>query len=174
MVTSKCSTPRHGSCHGQEEYKSASRKPRTPPSIGAAGRRTGIASRGDLEAVGTASSLRNQLTQSEERLAESAVKSSGCKRKYTASSQSEAFGASAARLRWNSKAFRIAQRLGREIASLRETLDTKRSAETKPRSTSIPSVRNTPRRSARKGRSKRYRRAGYSTESVRRLFQSGR
>ncbi len=129
-----------------------------------------------LEAVGTASSLRNQLTQSEERLAGIGREEQRLQAEITAaSSQSEAFGGQRGQiaLEFESVSHR-ANGLAGEIASLRETLDTKRSAEneTKKHLDSIRSEYATA--LGKKGSLEAViAEHGYSTESVRRLFQSG-
>ena len=129
-----------------------------------------------LEAVGTASSLRNQLTQSEERLAGIGREEQRLQAEITAaSSQSEALGGQRGQiaLEFESVSHR-ANGLAGEIASLRETLDTKRSAEneTKKHLDSIRSEYATA--LGKKGSLEAViAEHGYSTESVRRLFQSG-
>ncbi len=129
-----------------------------------------------LEAVGGASNLRNQLTQSQERLAginreEQRLRSEIA----TASSQSETFGGQRGQLALEFES--VSQRasgLATEIATLRETLDNKRSAEndTKKHLDSIRSEYATA--LGKKGSLEAViAEHGYSTESVRRLFQSG-
>jgi chromosome segregation protein len=129
-----------------------------------------------LEAVGGASNLRNQLTQSQERLAgisreEQRLRSETA----TASSQSETFGGQRGQIALEFES--VSQRasgLAAEIANLRETLETKRSAEndTKKHLDSIRSEYATA--LGKKGSLEAViAEHGYSTESVRRLFQSG-
>ena len=129
-----------------------------------------------LEAVGRGSNLRNQLTQSEERLAGMAREEHRLHAEMTtASSQSEAFGGQRGQIAMEFES--VSERvngLTAEIASLRETLDTKRSAEgdTKKHLDSIRSEYATA--LGKKGSLEAViAEHGYSTESVRRLFQSG-
>ena len=129
-----------------------------------------------LEAVGGASNLRNQLTQSEERLAGIGREEQRLRAEIaTASSQSETFGGQRGQiaLEFESVSER-ASGLTAEIASLRETLETKRSAEndTKRHLDSIRSEYATAlgKRGSLEAVIAEH---GYSTESVRRLFQSG-
>jgi chromosome segregation protein len=129
-----------------------------------------------LEAVGGASNLRNQLTQSEERLAGIGREEQRLRAEIaTASSQSETFGGQRGQiaLEFDSVSQR-ASGLAAEIANLRETLETKRSAEsdTKKYLDSIRSEFATA--LGKKGSLEAViAEHGYSTESVRRLFQSG-
>ena len=129
-----------------------------------------------LEAVGGASNLRNQLTQSEERLAGIGREEQRLQAEIaTSSSQSEAFGGQRGQiaLEFESVSQRVSG-LTAEIASLRDTLDTKRSAEaqTKKHLDSIRSEYATA--LGKKGSLEAViAEHGYSTESVRRLFQSG-
>ncbi|MGC2152120.1 MAG: chromosome segregation protein SMC [Terriglobales bacterium] len=129
-----------------------------------------------LEAVGQASNLRNHLTQSEERLA-------GIDREVqrlraenaTATSQSETFGGQRGQLALefesvSQKAFNLAS----ELATLRSALETKRTQEneTKRHLDSIRAEYATA--LGKKGSLEAViAEHGYSTESVRRLFQSG-
>jgi len=129
-----------------------------------------------LDAVGEASNLRNQLTQSEERLAGIGREEQRLQAEIaTASSQSETFGGQRGQIALEFES--VSQRasgLAAEIASLRETLDTKRSAEsdTKKHLDSIRSEYATA--LGKKGSLEAViAEHGYSTESVRRLFQSG-
>jgi chromosome segregation protein len=84
-----------------------------------------------LEAVGGASNLRNQLTQSQERLAGIGREEQRLRAEIaTASSQSETFGGQRGQIALEFEG--VSQRasgLTAEIASLRETLEAKRSAE---------------------------------------------
>ncbi len=129
-----------------------------------------------LEAVGGASNLRNQLTQSQERLAGIGREEQRlCTDIATASSQSETFGGQRGQiaLEFESVSER-ASGLAAEIASLREAIETKRSAEhdTKKHLDSIRSEYATA--LGKKGSLEAViAEHGYSTESVRRLFQSG-
>ncbi len=129
-----------------------------------------------LEAVGGASNLRNQLTQSQERLAGIGREEQRLRAEIaTALSQSETFGGQRGQiaLEFESVSER-ASGLTAEIASLRETLETKRSAEndTKKHLDSIRSEYATA--LGKKGSLEAViAEHGYSTESVRRLFQSG-
>ena len=129
-----------------------------------------------LEAVGGASNLRNQLTQSQERLAGIGREEQRLRSEIaTASSQSETFGGQRGQIALEFES--VSQRasgLAAEIASLRETLETKRSAEneTKKHLDSIRSEYATA--LGKKGSLEAViAEHGYSTESVRRLFQSG-
>jgi chromosome segregation protein len=129
-----------------------------------------------LEAVGGASNLRNQLTQSEERLAGIGREEQRLRAEIaTASSQAETFGGQRGQIALEFD--NVSQRtsgLASEIASLRETLETKRSAEsdTKKHLDSIRSEFATA--LGKKGSLEAViAEHGYSTESVRRLFQSG-
>jgi chromosome segregation protein len=129
-----------------------------------------------LEAVGGASNLRNQLTQSEERLAGIGREEHRLRAEIaTASSQSETFGGQRGQiaLEFESVSGR-AGGLSAEIASLRETLETKRSAENETKK-HLDSIRSEYATALGKRGSLEAVIAehGYSTESVRRLFQSG-
>jgi chromosome segregation protein len=129
-----------------------------------------------LEAVGGASNLRNQLTQSEERLAGIGREEQRLRAEIaTASAQSETFGGQRGQiaLEFDSVSQR-ASGLTNEIASLRETLETKRSAENETKK-HLDSIRSEYATSLGKKGSLEAVIAehGYSTESVRRLFQSG-
>ena len=129
-----------------------------------------------LEAVGQASTLRNQLTQSQERLA-------GLNREEqrlrfeitTASTQAETFGGQRGQLALEFET--VSQRacgLASEIVSLRGAIENKRSeeADTKRHLDSIRSEYASA--LGRKGSLEAViAEHGYSTESVRRLFQSG-
>jgi len=126
--------------------------------------------------VGTASNLRNQLTQSEERLAGIGREEQRLRAEIaTAVSQSETFGGQRGQIALEFES--VSQRasgLAGEIAGLRETLETKRSAEsdTKKHLDSIRSEYATA--LGKKGSLEAViAEHGYSTESVRRLFQSG-
>jgi len=129
-----------------------------------------------LEAVGGASNLRNQLTQSEERLAGIGREEQRLRAEIaTASSQSESFGGQRGQIALEFES--VSQRangLAAEIAGLRETIETKRSAEndTKKHLDSLRSEYATA--LGKKGSLEAViAEHGYSTESVRRLFQSG-
>jgi chromosome segregation protein len=129
-----------------------------------------------LEAVGNASNLRNQLAQSQERLAGIGREEQRLLSEIaTASSQSETFGGQRGQITLEFES--VSQRvdgLSAEIADLRETLETKRSAEgeTKIHLDSIRSEFATAlgKRGSLEAIIAEH---GYSTESVRRLFQSG-
>jgi chromosome segregation protein len=129
-----------------------------------------------LEAVGGASNLRNQLTQSKERLAGIGREEQRLRSEIaTAASQSETFGGQRGQIALEFES--VSQRasgLTDEIASLRGTLETKRSAEndTKKHLDSIRSEYATAlgKRGSLEAVIAEH---GYSTESVRRLFQSG-
>ncbi|HLB92461.1 MAG TPA: chromosome segregation protein SMC [Terriglobales bacterium] len=129
-----------------------------------------------LEAVGSASNLRNQLAQSQERLAGIGREEQRLQSEIaTASSQSETFGGQRGQITLEFES--VSQRvdgLSAEIAGLRETLEAKRSAEgeTKKHLDSIRSEYATAlgKRGSLEAIIAEH---GYSTESVRRLFQSG-
>jgi chromosome segregation protein len=129
-----------------------------------------------LEAVGGASNLRNQLTQSQERLAGIGREEQRLRAEIaTASSQSETFGGQRGQIALEFES--VSQRasgLTAEIASLREAIETKRSAENENKK-HLDSIRSEYATSLGKKGSLEAVIAehGYSTESVRRLFQSG-
>ena len=129
-----------------------------------------------LEAVGTASTLRNQLTQSEERLAGMGREEQRLRAEITtASSQSETFGGQRGQtaLEFETVSQRVAG-LNAEVASLRASIEEKRLVEsdTKKHLDSIRSEYATA--LGKKGSLEAViAEHGYSTESVRRLFQSG-
>jgi len=129
-----------------------------------------------LEAVGGASNLRNQLTQSQERLAGIGREEQRLQAEIaTALSQSETFGGQRGQIALEFES--VSQRasgLAAEIASLRETLETKRSAESETKR-HLDSIRSEYATALGKKGSLEAIIAehGYSTESVRRLFQSG-
>jgi chromosome segregation protein len=129
-----------------------------------------------LEAVGGASNLRNRLTQSQERLAGIGREEQRLRAEIaTASSQSETFGGQRGQLALEFES--VSQRAGgltAEIASLRETLESKRSAESETKK-HLDSLRSEYATALGKKGSLEAVIAehGYSTESVRRLFQSG-
>jgi chromosome segregation protein len=129
-----------------------------------------------LEAVGQASNLRNQLTQSEERLAGIGREEHRLRAEIaTASSQSETFGGQRGQIALEFEG--VSQRasgLAAEITNLREALETKRSAESETKK-HLDSIRSEYATALGKKGSLEAVIAehGYSTESVRRLFQSG-
>jgi chromosome segregation protein len=129
-----------------------------------------------LEAVGGASNLRNQLTQSEERLAGIGREEQRLRAEIaTASSQAETFGGQRGQiaLEFDSVSQR-ASGLTTEIVSLRDALASNRAVEsdTKKYLDSIRSEFATA--LGKKGSLEAViAEHGYSTESVRRLFQSG-
>jgi chromosome segregation protein len=129
-----------------------------------------------LEAVGGASNLRNQLTQSEERLAGIGREEQRLHLEIaTASSQAETFGGQRGQIALEfESASQRAQGLAAEIASLREAIETKRSAESETKK-HLDSIRSEYATALGKKGSLEAVIAehGYSTESVRRLFQSG-
>jgi len=129
-----------------------------------------------LEAVGKASNLRNQLTQSEERLAGIGREEQRLQTEIAnATSQSDTFGGQRGQIALEFES--VSQRasgLNAEIASLREAIEVKRAAEsdTKKHLDSIRSEYATA--LGKKGSLEAViAEHGYSTESVRRLFQSG-
>ncbi len=129
-----------------------------------------------LEAVGGASHLRNQLTQSQERLAGIGRQEQRLLAEVaTASSQSEAFGGQRGQIaiEFESVSER-ASGLTAEIVNLREAVDTKRTAENETKK-HLDSIRSEYATALGKRGSLEAVIAehGYSTESVRRLFQSG-
>ena len=129
-----------------------------------------------LEAVGGASNLRNQLTQSGERLAGIGREEQRLRSEIaTASSQAESFGGQRGQIALEFETVsERASALAAEIASLRAILDAKRSAENETK-THLDSIRSEYATALGKRGSLEAVIAehGYSTESVRRLFQSG-
>ncbi|MGO9642401.1 MAG: chromosome segregation protein SMC [Candidatus Acidiferrales bacterium] len=129
-----------------------------------------------LDAVGGASNLRNQLTQSEERLAGIAREEQRLQAEIAnATSQAEAFGGQRGQITLEFES--VSQRvngLASEIVSLRETIEAKRSAENENKK-HLDSIRSEFATALGKRGSLEAVIAehGYSTESVRRLFQSG-
>jgi len=129
-----------------------------------------------LNAVGQGSNLRNQLTQSQERLAGIDREESRLRAEHaTATTQSETFGGQRGQLALefetiSQKAFNLAS----ELASLRSTLESKRAEETETKR-HLDSIRSEYATALGKKGSLEAVIAehGYSTESVRRLFQSG-
>ena len=129
-----------------------------------------------LEAVGRASNLRNQLTQSQERLAGMDREEQRLRAEIAAAtSQSEAFGGQRGQLALEFET--VSQRvtnLAAQIVALRQTVEGKRSQEcdTKKHLDSIRSEYATA--LGKKGSLEAViAEHGYSTESVRRLFQLG-
>jgi chromosome segregation protein len=129
-----------------------------------------------LETVGQASNFRNQLTQSQERLAGLDREEQRLRAEIeAATTQSEAFGGQRGQLALEFET--VSQRasgLAAELASLRDLLENKRAQEneTKRHLDSIRSEYATA--LGRKGSLEAViAEHGYSTESVRRLFQSG-
>ena len=129
-----------------------------------------------LEAVGGASNLRNQLTQSEERLAGIGREEQRLRSEITtAASQSETFGGQRGQIALEFES--VSQRasaLTAETASLRENIENKRAAESETKR-HLDSIRSEYATALGKKGSLEAVIAehGYSTESVRRLFQSG-
>ena len=129
-----------------------------------------------LEHVGGVSNLRNQLTQSEERLAGIGREEQRLRAEIaSASSQSETFGGQRGQIALEFES--VSQRasgLAAEIASLRDTLNSKRAAESENKK-HLDSLRSEYATALGKKGSLEAVIAehGYSTESVRRLFQSG-
>ena len=129
-----------------------------------------------LEAVGAASNLRNQLTQSQERLAGMDREEQRLRAEIsTAAAQSEVFGGQRGQIALEFET--VSQRLNGltgEITDLRRTIENKRheESETKRHLDSIRSEYATA--LGKKGSLEAViAEHGYSTESVRRLFQSG-
>jgi chromosome segregation protein len=129
-----------------------------------------------MEAVAVAARLRNQLTQAEERLAAVDRETQRLESELaTASSQVEAFGGQRGQLalEFEGVSQRV-QSLTAEIAQIRQTLETKRheEAESKRQLDGLRAVYATA--LGKKGSLEAIiAEHGYSTESVRRLFQSG-
>jgi len=129
-----------------------------------------------LQAVGGASNLRNQLTQSQERLSGIAREEQRLQSEIaTASSQSETFGGQRGQIALEFES--VSQRangLSTEIANLRANIETKRSSENETKK-HLDSLRSEYATALGKRGSLEAVIAehGYSTESVRRLFQSG-
>ena len=129
-----------------------------------------------MEAVAAAANQRNQLTQAEERLA--AVDREGQRLQAemsTANSQVEAFGGQRGQiaLEFESVSQRVAA-LSQEILNTREALDTKRHAEIEGKNHLDGLRAEYASAIGKKGSLEAViAEHGYSTESVRRLFQSG-
>ena len=129
-----------------------------------------------LEALGTASNLRNQLTQAQERLTGLDREEQRLRTEMVnASSQAEAFGGQRGQLELEFET--VSQRvngLAEEIAQLRRTIESKRNEETETKRY-LDSLRSEYASALGKKGSLEAVIAehGYSTESVRRLFQSG-
>jgi chromosome segregation protein len=129
-----------------------------------------------FDAVGQGSNLRNQLTQSQERLAGMDREENRLRSEHAmASTQSETFGGQRGQLALefetiSQKAFNLAS----ELASLRSALESKRGEETETKR-HLDSIRSEYATALGKKGSLEAVIAehGYSTESVRRLFQSG-
>jgi chromosome segregation protein len=129
-----------------------------------------------LEAVGQASNLRNQLTQCQERLAATDRDEQRLQTEIaSASAQSEAFGGQRGQLalEFETVSDRV-KGLAAEIINLRELLENKRSEE-RDTKRHLDSIRSEYANALGKKGSLEALIAehGYSTESVRRLFQSG-
>jgi chromosome segregation protein len=129
-----------------------------------------------LEAVAAASHLRNQITQSEERLAAVDRESQRLQAEMTsATSQVEAFGGQRGQLALEFEG--VSQRLTaltEEIVQTRHLLDSKRSAEVEGKSRLDRLRAEYASAFGKKGSLEAViAEHGYSTESVRRLFQSG-
>ncbi|MBI1740305.1 MAG: chromosome segregation protein SMC [Candidatus Koribacter versatilis] len=129
-----------------------------------------------LEAVGAASNLRNQLTQSQERLAGMDRDELRLRAEIAiAASQSDAFGGQRGQreLEFETVSQRVSG-LAAEIADLRRTLESKRAEESETKRY-LDSLRSEYASALGKKGSLEAVIAehGYSTESVRRLFQSG-
>ena len=129
-----------------------------------------------LEAVGLSANLRNQLTQCQERLAATDRDEQRLRAEISgASAQSETFGGQRGQLALEFET--VSERvkgLVAEIAHLREVLETKRSEE-RDTKRHLDSIRSEYANALGKKGSLEALIAehGYSTESVRRLFQSG-
>ena len=129
-----------------------------------------------LEAVGSASNLRNQLTQAQERLAGMAREEQRLRAEIaTATGQSETFGGQRGQLalEFETGSQRVSG-LANEIAQLRQALEAKRHQESEAK-VQLDSLRSEYASALGKKGSLEAVIAehGYSTESVRRLFQSG-
>jgi chromosome segregation protein len=129
-----------------------------------------------LEAVGVASNLRNQLTQSQERLAGLDREEQRLRAEIAiAAEQSQAFGGQRGQLQLEFET--VVQRasgLAAEITDLRRTMESKRQEESETKRY-LDSIRSEYASAlGRKGSLEAViAEHGYSTESVRRLFQSG-
>jgi chromosome segregation protein len=129
-----------------------------------------------LEAVGAASNLRNQLTQAQERLAGLDREEQRLRAEIaTAAAQAQTFGGQHGQLALEFET--VSQRvsgLAGEIALLRQTIETKRQEESEAKK-QLDSLRSEYASALGKKGSLEAVIAehGYSTESVRRLFQSG-
>ena len=129
-----------------------------------------------LEAVGTASVLRNQLTQAQERLTGIDREEQRLRAEMsTAAAQSEAFGGQRGQLALEFES--VSQKvnaLAEEIAQLRQAIESKRNQEAETKRY-LDSLRSEYASAVGKKGSLEAVIAehGYSTESVRRLFQSG-
>ena len=129
-----------------------------------------------MEAVGTASNLRNQLTQAEERLAAVDRETHRLQNEIsTSSSQVEAFGGQRGQLTLEFET--VSQRvsgLTTEITGLRQSLETKRREESEAKQRLDGLRAEFASALGKKGSLEAViAEHGYSTESVRRLFQSG-
>jgi chromosome segregation protein len=129
-----------------------------------------------MEAVATTSRLRNQLTQAEERLAAVDRESQRLQNEiWTASSQVEAFGGQRGQLALEFET--VSQRvsgLAEEIALVRQSLETKRHDESEAKLRLDGLRAEFASALGKKGSLEAViAEHGYSTESVRRLFQSG-
>ena len=129
-----------------------------------------------MEAVATSSNLRNQLTQSQERLASLDREAQRLQAEITtANGQAETFGGQRGQqaLEFDTVSQRVAT-LEQEIAQTRQTLESKRQAEIESKN-HLDSLRAEFATALGKKGSLEAVIAehGYSTESVRRLFQSG-
>jgi chromosome segregation protein len=129
-----------------------------------------------LEAVGSASALRNQLTQAQERLAGMDREEQRLQAEIaTATAQSETFGGQRGQqaLEFETGSQRV-NGLAAEIAQFRQTIETKRQQESEAK-LHLDSLRSEYASALGKKGSLEAVIAehGYSTESVRRLFQSG-
>ncbi len=129
-----------------------------------------------LQAVGSASDLRNQLTQAQERLAGMDREEQRLRSEIsTATTQAEAFGGQRGQLALEFETVsQRANRLAGEIVQLRQTIELKRHEESEAKKY-LDSLRSEYASALGKKGSLEAVIAehGYSTESVRRLFQSG-
>src|SRR5204863_4836081 len=129
-----------------------------------------------LESVSTVSSLRNQLTQAEERMAGAAREAQRLETEMSAANaQAETFGGECGQLaiEFESVSQRV-EALAEEIAQIRELLELKRKEESEGKNRLDTLRAEFATALGKKGSLEAViAEHGYSTESVRRLFQSG-
>ena len=161
----------------QEEYAQAQQEATAAANALAEQEHQQEASRGDImEVVADASNLRNQLTQAEERMAAVERETGRLETEIAgANSQIQAFGGQRGQLAFEFES--VSQRLTgltEEIAQLRRAIETKRKEETESKMRLDGLRAEYATASGKKGSLEAViAEHGYSTESVRRLFQSG-